>query len=34
MDTSSEEFKDMVKMMNLNSRTEYEQHLENQETFY
>jgi hypothetical protein len=29
MDTSSEEFKDMIKMMNLESRTEYEQHKEN-----
>jgi hypothetical protein len=30
MDTSSEEFKDMVKMMNLESKTDYEQHTENQ----
>jgi len=33
MDTKSDEFKLMIKKMNLESKTEYEQHKENQEQF-
>lgn len=32
-DTESEEFKNKIRKMNFFSKTEYEQHLENQETF-
>lgn len=33
MDTSSEEFKNMIKLMNLRSRTEMEKHEDNREEF-
>lgn len=33
MDTQSQEFKDMIKMMNVKSKTQYEQHKANQQQF-
>ena len=33
LDTQSEDFKNAIKVMNLNSKTEYEQHKENQQKF-
>jgi hypothetical protein len=33
MDTKSDEFKTMIKRMNLEQKTEYEKHKENQENF-
>ena len=33
MDTSSDEFKNYIKMLNLTSRTQFEKHQDNQENF-